>query len=456
MTIMILIGECFLVFELFLWFSPPGSIFATLDNMKRKLLINFLPMSIAESNLTLDHGLIQPRSSQQAFSNIPPIRGLKSPKINLRSKNIKLNDGLSSISHKDLKNFKLPKNVHFEGTPPNNQTDRTKSSKKEEYQNIIKEQAETISKLKTRVRDLETELENKNEIIKEKEERLTSKTQTIQVQRYRDDLEIAHIVPRLRLCLQVFENNLQEYLFESKTTMTKNEFLASLIEKLHIEKNEDALLIANYFISGDVDTIKTWKVLEKIIHIAGPYKPYKDSDFIKLKETFENADEHKKSTFIKRLNMLTNGDAEHMTSKNFTLFLQATDINFDKRAFIVLLLRKSQSISYISVFALKQVMYQLLNFGEKPQKPEKKPEPESNNEGISNDAFVDRIKRIIVAHKVSKAFQARKRAKSKAPKHKRTLIKQVKEGIQDKIKNFMKRETAEAVASVIDSKSPRK
>ena len=43
------------------------------------------------------------------------------------------------------------------------------------------------------------------------------------VQRYRDDLEIAHIVPRFRLCLQVFENNLQEYLFKNKSTMTKEE-----------------------------------------------------------------------------------------------------------------------------------------------------------------------------------------------------------------------------------------
>ena len=31
-----------------------------------------------------------------------------------------------------------------------------------------------------------------------------------------------------------------------------------------------------------------------------------------------------------------------MTSENFTLFLQATDIEFDRKAFIVLLLRKSQ------------------------------------------------------------------------------------------------------------------
>ena len=107
---------------------------------------------------------------------------------------------------------------------------------KVDYQTIIKEQAASIAKLKAYVKELETDNASKDKIIKEKEDRLTNKTQTIQVQRYRDDLEIAHIIPRLRLCLQVFENNLQEYLFESRTTMTKDEFLASLIEKLHIEK----------------------------------------------------------------------------------------------------------------------------------------------------------------------------------------------------------------------------
>ena len=71
-----------------------------------------------------------------------------------------------------------------------------------------------------------------------------------------------------------------------------------------MKNNEDTLLIANHFIPGDVDTIKTWKMLEKIIHIARPYKPYKDSDFIKLTEIFKNEYEIKKKQFIKRLNSL--------------------------------------------------------------------------------------------------------------------------------------------------------
>lgn len=219
-----------------------------------------------------------------------------------------------------------------------------------------------------------------------------------------------------------------------------------------MRNNEDALLIANYFIPGDVDTIKTWKVLEKIIHIAGPYKPYKDSDFIKLKETFENANDSKKEQFIKRLNMLTNSDAEQMTSENFTLFLQATDIEFDRRAFIVLLLRKSQSISYISMYALKQVMYELLNVGDKPIKPETKVETENTSDDLSNMDFATRIKRIIVAHKVSKAFQARKLVKNNmGPKKKITaLMKTIKEGIKDKIHEFMRRDTADDEAKSID------
>lgn len=240
--------------------------------------------------------------------------------------------------------------------------------------------------------------------------------------------------------------------------MTKNDFLASLIEKLNIEKNEDALLIANYFIPGEDEEIKTWKALEKIINIAGPYKAFKDSDFIKLKETFENADDKKKTTFINRLKLLMNGDFDQITSKNFTLFLQATEINFDKRAFIVLLLRKSQSISFISKFALQQVMYELLNFGEKPIKPEKKPEAVGEDlDELSNVSFVNRIRRIIVAHKVSQAFQVRKLKKSKTSKMKKqAILNQVKEGIKEKIKEFMRRDTAESEAKEIEDKALKK
>lgn len=190
--------------------------------------------------------------------------------------------------------------------------------------------------------------------------------------------------------------------------MTKDEFLATLIDKLHIEKNDDALLLANYFIPPDVGIIKTWKVLEKIIEITGPYRSFKDSDFVKLKDTFENIDEKRKEVFINKVDILTsNNKADHVTSKNFTLFLQATNIQFDKRAFIVLLLRKSQSISIISLFAIKQVMYEILGCGFKPEKEEVVKNKEEESEGfISQKSFFNNIRKIMVTYKVAQAFKA--------------------------------------------------
>ena len=314
-----------------------------------------------------------------------------------------------------------------------------------DLEKVVKEQADVIKKLEDEVKELKAQLESKTTLLKEQETKINTYSKNEQVLRLRDDLEIAHLIPRLRLCLQVFENNLQDYLFDSKTTMTKGEFLAAMIDKLHIEKNEDALIFANYFIPSDIEEIKTWKVLEKIIQIAGPYRSFKDNDFVKLKETFENANEKKKTQFIRRLSLLTNNSAEHMTSKNFTLFLQATDINFDRRAFIVLLLRKSQSISLISVFALKQVMYEILGHGDRPEKAELKKSDTSDE--ISQATFVNNIKRIIVTHKVAQAFKAQRekqkpktKSRSKTIRKKPTFTKFIKAGIKSRIEKFIRGE----------------
>ena len=83
----------------------------------------------------------------------------------------------------------------------------------------------------------------------------------------------------------------------------------------------------------------------------------------------------------------------------------------------------------------KQVMFELFNVGDKPIKPKTKVEAENPSDDLSNMDFATRIRRIIVAHKVSKAFQARKIAKNNiGPKKKITaLMKTIKEGIKDKI-----------------------
>lgn len=230
----------------------------------------------------------QPRKGPTAY-NPPKLPTLKhkmfSPKID--RKNIRFHNKKINI---DTSGFMLsPRKVHFEGNAwEGNLTDRTQGAK--DLNAVVREQATVISDLKNQILELRHELELKDEKIREQNDTIAANKRNIKVERFRDDLEIAHIVPRLRLCLQVFENNLQEYLFESKTTMTKDEFLATLLDKLNIEKNEDALLLADYFIPDRAQEIKTWKVLEKIIQIAGPYRSFKDSDFIKLKETFENVD----------------------------------------------------------------------------------------------------------------------------------------------------------------------
>ena len=185
--------------------------------------------------------------------------------------------------------------------------------------------------------------------------------------------------------------------------MSKDEFLAAMLEKLNIEKNEDALLLANYFIPQDVEVIKTWKVLDKIIQIAGPYRSFKDADFVKLKDTFENADKKKKAQFIKLLLMLTKNKDQHVTSKNFTIFLNATDIPFDHRAFIVLLLRKSKSISLIYNHAIKQVMYEILGYGEKKPVDDEVRHTDTNDE-ITQNSFANAVNKCMVTYKVAQAF----------------------------------------------------
>ena len=389
--------------------------------------------------MTIDSSRL-PSSRQLMYNQSNLVLGPLSPRL-IDKRNIKFKSKDSNIEQK-LANFEHRK-VHFENSDGAlNLTERNRNTI--DLSTIVKEQALTISNLKNRIRELEEEVVTQQTLIKQQEEKIATNNQQIKVQRLRDDLEIAHIIPRLRLCLQVFENNLQEYLFESKTTMTKDEFLATMIDKLHIEKNEDALLLANYFIPNGPESIKTWKVLEKIIQISGPYRSFKDSDFIKLKETFENVEEQKKKQFIKRLSLLINNKADHMTSKNFTLFLQTTDIEFDIRAFIVLLLRKSQSISLISVFALKQVMYEILGFGTKPEKEDPEQDIEMNEE-LSQTAFADNIKKIMLTYKVAQAFKAmqhKPKLKAKnnkmAKRTKTYIMKTIKSGIKDKIKKFIR------------------
>lgn len=253
-------------------------------------------------NLTMDAQIIQPKHMMYNYQNMHP--GPLSPRI-FDKRNIKLKKN-KNINYEPPSLRFSHKKVHFENNDSSgNFTERNRSSF--DLSNIVKEQTQTISNLKLRIKELEEDVVSKDEIIrsqdiaikqleetvKQQDDKIASSSKQYQVLRMRDDLEIAHLVPRLRLCLQVFENNLQEYLFESKTIMTKDEFLATLIDKLHIEKNEDALLLANYFIPNDIDLIKTWKILEKIIYIAGPYRSFKDADFVKLKETFEHITEQK-------------------------------------------------------------------------------------------------------------------------------------------------------------------
>ena len=206
------------------------------------------------------------------------------------------------------------KKVHFNGdvkigTITLNPERELVSLRKETGEQQIK-----IKKLEEKIAKLELELERKDSIIQDQEITITHQKLSKIGEENMEDLEMGHIIPRLRLCLQVFENNLHEYLFESKNTMTKDKFLATLIEKLNVEKNDDALLLANYFIPPESDSIETWKVVEKIISITGPYRSFKDADFVKLKNTFETADEKKKDQFVKRLNLLTtNRNADHVT-----------------------------------------------------------------------------------------------------------------------------------------------
>ena len=226
--------------------------------------------------------------------------------------------------------------------------------------------------------------------------------------------------------------------------MTKEDFLETLIAKLNIEKNEDAWILANYFmLNKSEDSINTWKVLDKIIHIIGPYRSFKDADFIKLKETFDNTDEAVKQKFIKRLKILTeNGKTDRITSNNFSLFLQATDINFDTRAFIVLLLRKSKSIGEISLFCLQQAMHEILGYGEKPER--KQTNLSEGNEEISQSKYIDYIRRIMVVHKaklVFKSLKVKNKSKIRTVKTNKMLVmKELKKGIHSAIQKFIRGE----------------
>ena len=295
----------------------------------------------------------------------------------------------------------------------------------------LEDQAEEIKTQNQKIKQLEEELERKNTIINEQEVKIAQQSKKEKVHKWREDLEIDHLVPRLRLWLQVFPGkDLQEYLFGEKTEISKDDFFATLIDKLHIDKIDDTLLLANYpkfskneqffplnifpesfrnyFFPGETTKVQTSKVLEKIIEIAGPYRSFDDSDFAKLKEVFEKVEESKKNQLIEKLNMIiNNGKSDHMTSTNFSLFLQTFDIDFDKRAFIILLLRKSQSISVVSTFALKTVMFEILGYGEKPQKEEMLKKKDSG-EFISQTSFANNIRKIMVTYKVAQAFKAKK------------------------------------------------
>lgn len=187
-------------------------------------------------------------------------------------------------------------------------------------------------------------------------------------------------------------------------------------------------------------------MLEKIIEISGPYRSFGDSDFIKLKETFENVDDKQKEQFINKLKMLTTNKADHMNSKNFTLFLQTSNIDFDRRAFIVLLLRKSKSISSISVYALKQIMHELLGYGDFPIKEET--ESKTSNERISQDSFANQLRHIMVTYKVAQAFKAQKfkrkppsKNKCRTMRKRRTQIKMLQSDVKDKVDKFINGET---------------
>jgi hypothetical protein len=330
--------------------------------------------------------------------------------------------------------------VHFQKPGLKNQANQNEVA---ELRSIIKQQDATIEELREEVNLLKQKLGQKNFIIHEQESKIISQSQTDNILNLRDDFEIAHLVPRLRLCQQVFENNLQEYLFDSKAIMTKDEFLARLIEKLHIERNEDALILANYFIPNDCEQIKTWKVLEKIIQMSGPYRSFGDSDFIKLKETFEKVDEERKEHFMNKLKLLTENKVDHVNSKNFTLLLQASNIDFDRRAFIVLLLRKSKSISAISVYALKQVMHEIFEYGDTPVKEEeavrRKP-----NENITKESIANQLRIVMVTYKVAQAFKAQRQKRKPVSKNrgrtmrkKHTQVKMLDNDVKDRVEKFI-------------------
>lgn len=170
----------------------------------------------------------------------------------------------------------------------------------------MKNQQEVITSLRDKIKKLEHEIQQNYDPSLNKDKINNSQSFEISRECSNKNIDLTQIIPRLRLCLQVFENNLHSYLFESKITLTKDKFLETLWGKLNIEKNEDALILVNYFIPPDSTDVNTWKVMGKIIEIAGPYRSFNDSDFQTLKSTFEKEDQKKKELFIKRLKLLTN------------------------------------------------------------------------------------------------------------------------------------------------------
>ena len=311
-----------------------------------------------------------------------------------------------------------------------------------ELKELVKQQDATIEQLRNEVKQLRKDLDSKGELI-HKQKEIINKQGSNSSLKICDDIEIGHLLPRIRLWQQVFEDKLQEYLFGTETKISKDEFLANLIEKLHIEKNVDALLLANYFIPKDCKYVNSKESFGKITTVMGKYKAYTEKDFQTLKEIFDNADQKNKAQFISRLEMLINSNIDHMDSKNFILFLHSINIDFDKRAFIVLLLRKSSSISSILVEALKEVMTEILGYKEESAK-------KSVNKSYSSmKSFKRNVNKIMISHKVSQAFKAQESSRPTVVQRKpsnfrkrKTQIRVLESKVKEKIDKFIKGEEA--------------
>jgi hypothetical protein len=226
--------------------------------------------------------------------------------------------------------------------------------------------------------------------------------------------------------------------------MTKDDFLATLIDKMCID-NDDALLLANYVTPPDVTTIETSKIIEKITEIIGPYRSFKDPDFVKLKDSFESYDQMTKDTFIDKINMLiTDSKVDHIRSKNFTLFLQATDVKFDKSAFIVLLLRKSNSISMISVFAIKYVMEEFFSYKNKLEEEKEVKNEEISGNLASKKSFTRNVHKVILGNNVIQAVKE-KQAKPDS----KTNIRRINRIMTGERKNLEKVEITKTIQKFI-------